>query len=122
MGIGFDPETQLAKLFEMQDPLVEAGARNFVFFNVPPTDRSPGGTFAGVKLITGKDNERLAARIRQWNGKLESYVQSFREKYPQTTAEIYDVAALFHKVLDNPTEFGFKDANSYGCSLDVIWY
>ena len=43
MGIGYNPQNQLKALFEAQDSLYDAGARNFVFFNVPPTDRSPAG-------------------------------------------------------------------------------
>ena len=42
-GIGLDPETQLKHLFETQELLFKAGARNLVFFNVPPMDRSPAG-------------------------------------------------------------------------------
>ena len=43
MGIGFDPQQQLKMLFKAQNLVYDAGARNFVFFNVPPTDRSPAG-------------------------------------------------------------------------------
>jgi hypothetical protein len=43
MGIGCDPQRQLKMLFKAQDLVYDAGARNFIFFNVPPTDRSPAG-------------------------------------------------------------------------------
>ena len=43
MGIGYNPQSHLKVLFEAQDLLYNAGARNFIFFNVPPTDRSPAG-------------------------------------------------------------------------------
>lgn len=37
----YDTNEQLAKLFEMQDQLYQTGARNFLFFNIPPFNRAP---------------------------------------------------------------------------------
>ena len=37
------PEGQLEKLFRLQEQLYDAGARNFVFIDVPPVNRFPGG-------------------------------------------------------------------------------
>jgi hypothetical protein len=34
-------ERQLGKLFELQEVVYRSGARNFVFFNVPPYERAP---------------------------------------------------------------------------------
>jgi hypothetical protein len=46
--MGYDPQKQLKMLFEVQvELLYNAGARNFLFLNVPPTDRSPAGTLPG---------------------------------------------------------------------------
>jgi hypothetical protein len=42
-GIGYDPKKQVKALFEMQEILYTAGARNFLFLNVHPMDRCPGG-------------------------------------------------------------------------------
>jgi hypothetical protein len=38
-----DPQAQMTLLFQLQEDLYEAGARNFVYFKVPPFDRSPQG-------------------------------------------------------------------------------
>jgi len=37
-------EYQLSLMFQLQDRLYNLGARNFVFFTVPPFDRTPWGT------------------------------------------------------------------------------
>jgi len=51
VGMGYDPQKQLKLLFEVQvELLYNAGARNFVFFNVPPTDRSPAGILTGFNV------------------------------------------------------------------------
>jgi len=39
-----NPPDQLRSLFQIQDQLYAAGARNFVFLTVPPFDRSTWGT------------------------------------------------------------------------------
>jgi len=39
----YDIDSQLALLFHSQDQLYSQGARNFVFVNVVPFDRSPDG-------------------------------------------------------------------------------
>src|SRR5579859_1248629 len=36
-----DAQSQLTSFFKLQDKLYKHGARNFVFLNVPPFDRSP---------------------------------------------------------------------------------
>jgi len=39
-----NPPDQLRSLFQLEDQLYEAGARNFIFLTVPPFDRSPWGS------------------------------------------------------------------------------
>ena len=41
MGMGLDSQQQLDKLFEVVQSAYDHGGRKFIFFNVPPTDRSP---------------------------------------------------------------------------------
>lgn len=40
----YDTNQQLTKLFELQDLLYQTGARNFLFFNIPPYNRAPIGS------------------------------------------------------------------------------
>lgn len=48
MGMGLEAESQLKSLFKYQESLYDVGARHFLFFNVPPTDRSPAGLEIGM--------------------------------------------------------------------------
>jgi len=49
-GMGLHALRQLSVLFQLHDRLYAVGARNFVYFNVPPTDRSPAGILAFSKI------------------------------------------------------------------------
>ena len=40
---GLDLHAQLTLLFQLQESLFQAGARNFVFLTVPPFERAPWG-------------------------------------------------------------------------------
>jgi hypothetical protein len=48
--MGLSAIRQLSALFALHDRLYAVGARNFVYFNVPPTDRSPAGILAFSKI------------------------------------------------------------------------
>jgi len=45
---GLDIDRQLALLFDVEETLYNAGARNFIFFTVPPFHRSPLGCISVV--------------------------------------------------------------------------
>ena len=53
--------------------------------------------------------------------KLTEVANSFKEKHPEINVAVYDSQKLFDKVLDNPTEYGFIDANTFGAE-NCIWY
>lgn len=38
----------MPKLFELQEYLYNAGARNFLFIDLPPIERSPAGEYYGT--------------------------------------------------------------------------
>ena len=121
MGIGCDPHTQMTALFEVQNSLYDAGARNFVFFNVPPTDRSPAGKLGISRLITRNGSTSLRSRIGEWNVALVDFTNEFRKNHNDVDVTIYDVAGLFNEVLDNPAKYGFENGTSRGDSKKCVW-
>ena len=64
----------------------------------------------------------MRCRIALWNQKLTRFVQQFPERHADVVAEIYDVASLFHEVLDNPTKYTFENQISSDNTVDYIWY
>jgi phospholipase/lecithinase/hemolysin len=66
-------------------------------------------------------------RIKAWNSNLIEYAQKFSEKHGDVRVRIYDAAALFTRVLDDPKKYGFKDSTSKFMLSDAeeescIWY
>ncbi|KDQ60994.1 carbohydrate esterase family 16 protein [Jaapia argillacea MUCL 33604] len=95
----FDPSKSVEKLFEMQELVYEAGARNFLFINVPPINRSPA--------VPESSRDR-AQPYATWNTKLQSCAEEFSTKHPDVTTMIYSSWMTFTRVLDDPVKHGFK--------------
>jgi hypothetical protein len=121
-----DPYSQLSLLFDLQDQLYDAGARNFIFINVPPWDRAP---LVGISHMLSAnwekpDTERaqIKAGIAKWNTQLNEFTLTFRYRHPDTSVSIYDSFSLFNEVMDNPTKHGFTDGSSECHSNTCFWY
>ncbi|KZV76539.1 carbohydrate esterase family 16 protein [Peniophora sp. CONT] len=103
----------LDNYFELVEKLFDTGARNFLFLNVPPTDRSP--------LILAYDasvQALLKSCITDFNTKLAQRASALASTHSGVKTWIYDANTAFNKVLDNPTAYGFSDATSYGGETD----
>ena len=97
---------------DIECQLFAAGARNFLFLNVPPVDRSPG------TLETSAPSQAAeAAYITAVNTRLGWLVSSLAKRHPDTTLFLFDTNWLFTRVLDNPQQFvetaGYLNATEY---------
>lgn len=77
-----------------------AGARSFVFLNVPPIDRSPGQLRSDVF-----SKSALAAYIGNYNFRLRSLVYYLDRRHPDTHTFFLDTNWLFTRVIDDPAQF-----------------
>ncbi|RYP10323.1 hypothetical protein DL765_008133 [Monosporascus sp. GIB2] len=94
--------------------LRRAGARNFVFVNVPPVDRSP--------MMIGQGPENAAAEravIAGWNARVAGLAAALK-KAPgpgEVNAWVYDANASFEAALDDPAAFeataGLRNLTEY---------
>lgn len=95
---------------KLVDELYVAGARNFVFMNVPPVFRSPfiksGAMFGGQGNTTSATADMLAEQSRvaiaDFNMRLRNMVTRFTQQRTDATAFFFDTFTLFNDVLDNP--------------------
>ncbi|QRV83277.1 carbohydrate esterase family 16 protein [Ceratobasidium sp. AG-Ba] len=104
-------------LFTLQESLYNAGARNFLFINVPPEDRAPFSIdWAGNK------NTTLKGLIATWNDQLKASAAAFQAKHSDIATFYYDSWSLYTKLLDSPSAYGFTDVNMTGGSfwIDTI--
>ncbi|KAJ3478447.1 hypothetical protein NLI96_g9750 [Meripilus lineatus] len=88
------------RLFEAQAELYDNGARNFMFIDVPPIDRSPA---------VPPRFSYLSGRYNRWNDALGDNISEFVEAHPDITAFTFSSHALFNRLLDNPTQYGFPE-------------
>ncbi|KAF7363023.1 Carbohydrate esterase family 16 protein [Mycena venus] len=90
-----------------------AGARNFLFINVPPIDRSP------LMLAEPAASQALEKTvIAGFNTKLAAQISSFKANNSGVTTWLWDSNAAFTTILNAPTQFGFVDAVSFGNTGD----
>lgn len=103
-------------IFKLYSALVEdlytTGARNFLFLNVPPVDRSPLTVSGGTYSTTTEK-----ADIADFNARIVSMVANLTRVHPDSTSFIFDTNALFTQVLDNPKSTpqtsGYKNTTNY---------
>jgi len=89
-----------AVYYGLVDELYYAGARNFLFLNVPPVDRAP------LTLVQGTAAEAEEnADILAWNNALTAMAKNLKRTYPDVNVFTIDTNELFTEVLDNPASF-----------------
>ncbi|EJD37816.1 hypothetical protein AURDEDRAFT_173089 [Auricularia subglabra TFB-10046 SS5] len=96
--------------------LVDLGARKILLLNVPPTDRSP------LMLARSQgDQAKYKADVLDLNAKLIKRVDAFKLANPKVLLWLVDTHDLVTTILDDPTQYGFVDATSYGAGDNFAW-
>ncbi|THU97432.1 hypothetical protein K435DRAFT_662833 [Dendrothele bispora CBS 962.96] len=109
-------DTLLDAEFALIQKLYNVGARNFLFLNVPPFQRSPyslEGSNTTAPILQGV--------IEDFNTKLVQRVQDLKANNTGVTTFLWDSYEDFNKILDNPTQYGFRDATAFGSGDDLFW-
>ncbi|KIK11539.1 hypothetical protein PISMIDRAFT_690281 [Pisolithus microcarpus 441] len=81
---------------------VKAGARNFVFVNVPPIDRSPQALDAGL-------SDEIEERVKAWNELFQAQVAEFGTSNKEATVLLFSSHQVLTEVLNDPLEFDLSD-------------
>ncbi|KAI9492662.1 hypothetical protein BDB00DRAFT_427403 [Zychaea mexicana] len=89
--------------FNKVDELYARNVRSFLFFNVPPRDRSPGGD----------SHDGYAQVIDTFNGVLDEHISAFQRKHTDANVMLINAFDLFNGYLDNAEELGFKDITTF---------
>ncbi|KAL8930353.1 MAG: hypothetical protein Q9172_000062 [Xanthocarpia lactea] len=92
--------------------LYAAGARNFLFMNVPPIDRSPG-----MLARDSATQASMAGYIGEFNFRLILLVYNLAVRYPATTVWLFDTNWLFTRLLNNGP-LAFRETSSYANLTD----
>ncbi|KAJ7641128.1 hypothetical protein FB45DRAFT_899494 [Roridomyces roridus] len=103
----------LSEYFAQVQELYTAGARNFLFINVPPMDRSP------LMIAEGTSATSLEAGIiTSFNTKLAAKTAAFKASNSGVKTWTWDAWTEFSTILNSPTTYGFVDAVSFGNTGD----
>lgn len=99
-----DFEGMLEKLFTVQQGLYEDGARNFLFIDVPPIERSPA-----YRALT-KAKGAKETRFIEWNKVLARKIREFAAAAGDPISALYFSShKVFEDILNNPKSFGFPE-------------
>ncbi|KAJ7479174.1 SGNH hydrolase-type esterase domain-containing protein [Mycena latifolia] len=101
----------LELLFNLEEKLYEAGARVFLFIDVPPIGRTPVGVNA---------SSDISATYMNWNASLRQSVAKFAAAHPGARILTFSAFDTFTRILDNPKQYGFpaKDVSAAG---GAVW-
>jgi len=99
-------------LYSLVGKLYDAGAKNFLFINVPPVDRAP------LTLAQSAANQAAEkADILAWNTELFAMAKQLKVDKPDTNVFTVDSNALFSEVLNNVASFpqtaAYKNTTDY---------
>ncbi|KAF8250070.1 hypothetical protein K440DRAFT_580807 [Wilcoxina mikolae CBS 423.85] len=100
--------TLLDEYFGLVNKLYASGARNFLFIDVPPVDRSPLTTSQGAASAA---LEKTA--LADYNSKLLQRVIDLKKTKRGVWAKLFESSKVFNKILDHPTQYGFKNTTAY---------
>ncbi|KAI0721078.1 hypothetical protein C8T65DRAFT_632157 [Cerioporus squamosus] len=92
------------ELFVEQECLYNAGARNFLFIDVPPIHRTPVGV-----MVSNYSADDLSRRqiYTVWNTELREHILKFSTDHADVTTLLFSSWDTFTRVLDDPTAHGF---------------
>jgi phospholipase/lecithinase/hemolysin len=105
-----DHSSVVQQLFAQQENLYSAGARNFLFVDVPPIHKSP----AGRSLKSGSSYEAF-------NTHLHFHARAFAAGHADATVMLFSSWSTFSRFLDNPVAYGFEQSDSRKIG-GAIWY
>ncbi|CCL98375.1 uncharacterized protein FIBRA_00370 [Fibroporia radiculosa] len=86
---------------------VKAGARNFLFIDIPPIDRSPGA----IDTACCDDMQEC---VDTWNAVLRDQADEFASGSALATVLVFSSHKVLTDVLDNPLEYEFTDDDVNG--------
>ncbi|KAJ8695641.1 hypothetical protein PTI98_008220 [Pleurotus ostreatus] len=113
-----DLESIVESIFDVLHRLyLKCNARNFILFDVPPTDRSP----QGIGVPVDRDlSAVLEDNITTWNDALRAQAIEFGSSNKDVTVFLFSAHQVLTDVLDDPLEYDFGEDDP-GIEGGRIW-
>ncbi|KAL4885403.1 hypothetical protein BJY04DRAFT_214201 [Aspergillus karnatakaensis] len=108
-------DRDIQRYFNLIDTLYACGARDFLFINVPPVNRTP-------KVLNFPPEEQIlyAETIDAYNRKLLIALVDWQTHQTDVTVRGYDAWTFMTNVLDRPREYGFFSGTCMG--EGCVWW
>lgn len=102
----------IAEYASLMDVVYQSGARNFLFLNVPPVNRSP------LTKSQGHAASQLeASYIAAYNANITKMAANLSSTYEDATTFVFDTHSIFKQVLNNPCSHpetcAYKNTTNY---------
>ncbi|KAF7431187.1 hypothetical protein PC9H_006908 [Pleurotus ostreatus] len=109
-----DLESIVESIFDVLHRLyLKCNARNFILFDVPPTDRSPQAVDRDLSAV-------LEDNITTWNDALRAQAIEFGSSNKDVTVFLFSAHQVLTDVLDDPLEYDFGEDDP-GIEGGRIW-
>ncbi|KAF2239188.1 carbohydrate esterase family 16 protein [Viridothelium virens] len=95
--------TEYAAVQQLHDRF---GYRNFVFFTLPPLDRTPGN-------VASSAPNPNATMVGWYNSGLASHTAAFAAANPDSNVMLFDAHAVLGRILDAPAGYGIRNTTGY---------
>ncbi|KAI9714536.1 MAG: hypothetical protein M1820_000498 [Bogoriella megaspora] len=93
--------------FASVQQLYSTGYRNFIFFTLPPLDKTPGNILAGSKALPN------ATMVGWYNDAIASHTKVFQERNRDAKVMLFDAHEVLEGVLEDPGKYGIKNTTGY---------
>ncbi|EAU88508.1 hypothetical protein CC1G_04214 [Coprinopsis cinerea okayama7 len=110
---------RISLLMELQEELYANGARNFLFFDVPPIDMAPAIAEKRIQYGIEVDPSQ-ETQFQKWNSLLLAAIRDFQSKHPDCTILVYSLYEMFSVVLDDLDTYGFPPSHKH-ISNGTVW-
>ncbi|CAK5266731.1 unnamed protein product, partial [Mycena citricolor] len=101
-------------LFGLQDSLYAAGARLFLYIDVPPIARTP----TGAKALA--NDPSMPAAYYNWNISLRRRIEAFANEHRDARIFTFSSFDCFSRLLDTYADHGFVEEDLYKAG-GAIW-
>ena len=118
MSLKEDIPSIIGYLITQAEAVYETGARNFLFIDLPPIDRSPAGQLPLTLLIFsplillpvvlnwGGPSSNAHEKYLTWNNSLAVQLEEFKAAFPLSKVFTFSSHDTFTRILDDPSSYG----------------
>eukprot|EP00833_Pecoramyces_ruminatium_P017333 jgi/Orpsp1_1/1191365/evm.model.d7180000085185.1 len=104
-------EKSLNVMFKIANKIYENGARNILFFNIPPLEKSP---YAKIKEL-----QYITQFVEKYNKAIKEKVKVYSKKHPEANVFLYDSIGEFNFIIKHHQKLNIIDTRNTCIDSDL---